>query len=181
MTEQHIELSDADVVDAVLARQSGEKAAVNPGRPALIPDHGTYLGRLLRTMRQTDVVKASRDDLDFLWPGMPAGDAVTEILDAGPAAVIVTDGPDPVECVTRRWSMTLAVPETSIVDTVGAGDALGGAFLARWIERGWGRAELTDRARVREAIELAIDVASRTCERVGAQPPRRGELAWPAS
>ena len=76
--------------------------------------------------------------------------------------------------------MSFGVPETAVVDTVGAGDALGGAFLARWIERGLGRVELADRARMRDAIELAIEVASITCRRVGAHPPRRHELAWPA-
>jgi hypothetical protein len=33
---------------------------------------------------------------------------------------------------------------------------------------------------MREAIGLAIDVAGLTCQRVGAQPPRRHEIAWPA-
>jgi fructokinase len=149
-------------------------------REPAIRDRATYTGRLRRTMRRADVVKASRDDLDFLWPGAPAADAADEILAAGAAVVIVTDGPNPVECVTRGWTMAFAVPDTEIADTVGAGDALGGAFLARWIERGLGRGELTDRAAMRDAIELAIEVASVTCRRVGAHPPRRNEIAWPA-
>lgn len=148
-------------------------------RDPAIRDRGTHASRLRRTMRRADVVKASRDDLDFLWPGVPAADAVDEILAAGAAAVIVTDGPNPVECITKGWSMAFAVPDVQIVDTVGAGDALGGAFLARWIERGLGRDDLADRTSMRDAIELAIEVASITCQRVGAHPPRRHEIAWP--
>jgi fructokinase len=150
-------------------------------RAPAIRDRATYTSRLRRTMRRADVVKASRDDLDYLWPGVPAADAAGEVLAAGPAAVIVTDGPNPVECVTGRWTSAFAVPEVVVVDTVGAGDALGGAFLARWIEQGLGREALTDRASMRAAIELAIEVAGVTCRRAGAHPPRRHELAWPAA
>jgi fructokinase len=70
------------------------------------------------------------------------------------------------------------VPATEIVDTVGAGDAFGGAFLARWIGRGFGRDELTDAAALRDAVVHAVEVARLTCGRPGADPPRRGELAW---
>jgi fructokinase len=64
-----------------------------------------------------------------------------------------------------------------VVDTVGAGDAFGGAFLARWIERGFGRAALADEAALRDAVAWANRVAARTCGRAGADPPRRDELA----
>jgi fructokinase len=150
-------------------------------RELAIRDRATYTNRLRRTMRRADVVKASRDDLDFLWPGVPAADAASEILAAGATAVIVTDGPNPVECVTRRWTAVFGVPDVDVVDTVGAGDALGGAFLARWIEQGLGRDDLADRGRMRAAVELAIEVAGLTCRRAGAHPPRRHELAWPAA
>ena len=64
----------------------------------------------------------------------------------------------------------------SIVDTVGAGDAFGGGFLARWIERGSGREDLADSAGVRDAVAFGIAVAVRTCQRAGADPPRRADL-----
>ena len=149
-------------------------------REPAIRDRATYASRLRQAMRRADVVKASRDDLDFLWPGVPAADAAGEILAAGATAVIVTDGPNAVECVTASWATAFAVPAVDVVDTVGAGDALGGAFLARWIEQGLGREALTDPPTMRSAIELAIEVAALTCRRAGAHPPRRHELAWPA-
>ena len=46
-------------------------------------------------------------------------------------------------------------PAVAVVDTVGAGDAFGGGFLARWIERGAGRAELADTAAVHDAVTFA--------------------------
>jgi fructokinase len=70
----------------------------------------------------------------------------------------------------------VVVPEVSIIDTVGAGDAFGAGFLARWLERGAGRDELADLAAVRDAAAFGVAVAVRTCQRPGADPPRRAEL-----
>jgi len=150
-------------------------------RAPAIGDRGGYVARMLGLLRHADVVKASRDDLDFLWPGVPAAVAAHRILVAGPSAVIVTDGANPVSVYTSDWALDVDVPRRPIVDTVGAGDAFGGAFLARWTERGFGRAQLVDRSAVRESIRLASEVASVTCGRSGADPPRRSELNWPTS
>ena len=60
-----------------------------------------------------------------------------------------------------------------MVDTVGAGDAFGGGFLAWWAEHGLGRDSLTDPAAVRAAAAAAAAVASLTCQRPGADPPWR--------
>lgn len=150
-------------------------------RPAAIADRTAYLERLLRVLGHVDVVKSSRDDLDFLWPGMPPFAAAQRILAAGPRAVLVTDGPRPAVCVTASWTFEREVPSRPVVDTVGAGDAFGGGFLARWVERGFGRAELTDEPAMRDAVGLAVEVASATCGRAGADPPHRHEVPWPTS
>jgi fructokinase len=64
-----------------------------------------------------------------------------------------------------------------VVDTVGAGDAFGAAFLSFWLAAGRGRAELGDRDALVTTTERAIEVASITCQRVGADPPRLDELS----
>jgi fructokinase len=106
-------------------------------------------------------------------------EAARSLLADGAGAILLTDGGRPVITMTQDFTFELPVPKTRIVDTVGSGDAFGGAFLARWIERGWGRPELAHRAALRDAVGLAIEVASLTCGRPGADPPRRGELGWP--
>ena len=60
-----------------------------------------------------------------------------------------------------------------VVDTIGAGDAFGGGFLAWWDLHDH---DLTDLDAVREATRFACAVAARTTERPGAQPPRLAEL-----
>jgi fructokinase len=164
---------------AGVARVSGATfVMIDPNcRPLVIPDRPAYLERLREVLRRADLVKVSADDLAYLAPDVPAMAAARELLAGGPAAILVTDGPNPVACLTPSSTFTVDVPETAIVDTVGAGDAFGGAFLARWIERGLGRAELGDETALREAVTYAIRVATLTCRRSGADPPHRDELA----
>ena len=148
-------------------------------RPSAIDDRDAYLARLIRVVGHADVVKASRDDLEYLWPGMPVSVAAHRVLTAGPLAVAVTDGQRPVTWFTPEWRIDLDVPGVAVVDTIGAGDAFGGGFLARWIDRGHDRTSLLDEAVVRDALGVAIFVAGVTCRRQGADPPRRDEVTWP--
>ena len=145
-------------------------------RPRVIRDRAAYLDRLERVEARSDVVKVSVDDLAYLAPDRRPAAAAGAILDRGPTVVLVTDGPRPVLAVTTAGVIEVAVPAVAIVDTVGAGDSFAGGFLARWIERGAGRADLADTAAVRDAVVFAVAVAVRTCQRPGADPPRRAEL-----
>jgi fructokinase len=148
-------------------------------RPAVIPDRAVYIDRLDGVVARADVVKASGDDLAYLDPGRGAVDAARAIAARGPSIVLLTDGGRAVVVVTAGDTFEIPVPRVDVVDTVGAGDAFGGAFLARWIERGLGRPDLADTTLVREAVGLAIEVAAVTCQRAGADPPRRDEIDWP--
>jgi fructokinase len=148
-------------------------------RPRVIPDRDAYLARLQLVLARADVVKVSADDLTYMAPGSPPVEAARALLTDGTGVVLLTDGAGPVTVATRAFTFELPVPRTETVDTVGSGDAFGGAFLARWVERGLGRADLDDEAALREAVVLAIKVASLTCQRPGADPPYRSELDWP--
>jgi fructokinase len=145
-------------------------------RPRVIRDRAAYLDRLDRVMTRADVVKVSIDDLVYLAPDRSPTAAAQAMLDRGVSVVLVTDGPGPVLIVTAAGVSQLPIPAVSIVDTVGAGDAFGGGFLARWIERGSGREDLADGAGVRDAVAFGIAVAVWTCQRAGPDPPRRADL-----
>ena len=148
-------------------------------RPAVIDRRDAYLERLDAVLGRADVVKVSLEDLAYLAPGEAVSTAARALLERGPSVVLLTDGSRGVSIVTRGGAVAVPVPAVRVVDTVGAGDAFGGGFLARWIERGLGRSELADEAAVREAVTRAIEVASLTCRRPGAEPPLRVEVDWP--
>jgi fructokinase len=145
-------------------------------RPAAIDDPVGYRARLGRILDRVDVVKASLDDLAWLDPGSTASVAAGRLLDRGPVAVLLTDGPRLVRVLTPSGATDLPVPALSVVDTIGAGDAFCGGFLAAWTGAGHGRADLVDEPAVAMATMFAIDVAALTTTRVGAEPPTPAEL-----
>ena len=165
------------IVDGVKRADPTTLVMLDPNcRPLVIADRPGYLERVQPVLRRADIVKLSSDDLSYMAPGVSTVAAARDLLGHGPAAVLLTDGPKPVVGLTPTFTFELAVPDVAVVDTVGAGDAFGGAFLARWIERGFGRAELADDVALREAVARAIEVATLTCGRPGADPPRAGDL-----
>ncbi|HEY4609002.1 MAG TPA: PfkB family carbohydrate kinase, partial [Ilumatobacteraceae bacterium] len=91
--------------------------------------------------------------------------------------VLHTDGGRAVHIHWKGDHLEVPVPAVDVVDTIGAGDAFGGSFAAWWHQRGLGRDDLADRVAVGAAVTAAVEVAAISCTRVGAQPPRRDELA----
>jgi fructokinase len=145
-------------------------------RPAWIDDKDAYLDRFEGLMHRADAVKVSVEDLDYLCPGVPAEVAATTLLGEKLALVVVTDGPRPARAFLPSGEVIVPVPEVPVVDTVGAGDAFGGAFLAWWAAHGLGREDLRVAAQVRHALRAAAEVASLTCARAGAEPPWLAEV-----
>ena len=87
-----------------------------------------------------------------------------------------TDGGRSVHVHWATDQIEVPVPSVDVVDTIGAGDAFGGAFAAWWDQAGLGRRDIGDHDAVRAAVTAAVEVAAISCSRVGAQPPRRVEL-----
>ncbi len=145
-------------------------------RPAAIGDKDAYLDRFEGLMHRADAVKVSVEDLEYLCPGVPAEVAATTLLGEKLALVLVTDGPRPARAFLPSGEVIVPVPEVPVVDTIGAGDAFGGAFLAWWAANGLGRDDLRIAAQVRHALRAAAEVASLTCARAGAEPPWLAEV-----
>ena len=145
-------------------------------RPGAVPDADAYRARIGRILPRADIVKASTEDLAFLVPGTGVPEAARSLLGAGPGAVLVTDGPALIRAYAGEHDIAVAVPPVEVVDTVGAGDAFGGAVLAWWAEHGLAREDLADPVRLRAAVMAAARVSSLTCCRAGAEPPWRHEL-----
>jgi fructokinase len=145
-------------------------------RAQAIPDADAHRARLRRLLLRTDILKTSTEDLSFLVPGRGIADAARILLDWGARCVLVTDGPSSIHAFTDGDQIAVQVPPVEVVDTVGAGDAFGGAFLAWWAERGLARENLAHSPQLLAAVTAAARVASLTCARAGAEPPWRHEL-----
>jgi fructokinase len=145
-------------------------------RPTFIGDRDTYRRSLAATLRYAHVVKVSNDDLEYLEPGAEPVDAARSLLEDGPRVALLTLGAEGAMIVTADTTETVPAPAIEVVDTIGAGDAFGGGFLAWWRLRGLDRDALGDADAVRAATTFACVVAARTCERAGASPPRLSDL-----
>jgi fructokinase len=168
----------ASALEAVVEELAGRALiAVDPNvRPGVIADPGAYRDRLDRVLARSDVVKVSDDDLAWLDPDRDAPAAARALLDRGPAAVLLTRGAAGALVVGAGGDVEVPAPTVKVVDTIGAGDAFGGAFVAWWRSRDLPRDRLADLDTVVEGTRFATLVAAVTCERAGASPPHLSEL-----
>jgi fructokinase len=142
-------------------------------RPSAVPDRS----RLDRIMAQSTIVKASDDDVTWLYPGLDLQSSARALLARGPRLVVVTLGSEGAFGLCGGTEVRVPAPTVEVVDTIGAGDAFGAGLLA-WLSDHdrLNRDPHLDRDELRSALEFACLVASITCTRAGADPPRRAEL-----
>ena len=146
-------------------------------RPSATRDPVAHRARIARLAARADVIKVSTDDLRYLAPNGEVASGLAGLLAAGGRPlVLVTDGAAAVDVISATGRRRLPVPRVAVVDSVGAGDAFGGGFLAAWVDGGLGRGGLGDLDAVEAATRRAIAVAALTCTRPGAQPPTRDEV-----
>jgi fructokinase len=145
-------------------------------RPAAVPDHGIYRRRLELIFSRADVVKVSDDDLAYLEPDLLPLDAARRLLAAGPSLVLLTRGRQGASILIDGHEAHVDAVPVTIVDTIGAGDAFGAAWLGAWISEGLGRSDLPRLDAARRAAEFASLVAAQTCERAGPEPPWAARL-----
>ena len=125
-----------------------------------------------------DLVKASDDDLDTLYPGEPTDQVVERFLGLGPSAVVVTRGRQGATWYATDGRVDVHAAEAEVADTIGAGDTFGAAVLdALWdIDALGGRLTGVPADGVEYVLRHAAHAAAVTVSRPGADPPYRHEL-----
>ncbi|MEM6656897.1 MAG: carbohydrate kinase [Pseudomonadota bacterium] len=173
----------ADAYSAVLDRHGPDRAVMlDPNiRPGFIKDETRYRTRLNRMIAQTDILKVSDEDLDWIVPGPEsASQKVSLMMQAGPVVVIVTRGGDGATGYLADGSeVSVAVKPVEVVDTVGAGDTFNAGVLAA-LDRSGQLSKPGLRALgsqdLKSALARGADVAAVTVSRAGANPPWLHEL-----
>jgi fructokinase len=135
-----------------------------------------------RSVRHAHVVKASREDLEWLYPSRSVDETGSGWNKLGAALVVVTGGADGA-IAYREGARPLRRPgrAVTVADTIGAGDAFTAGLLSGLVRRELHAPErvaaISDAA-LADVLDEAVLVSSVTCERVGADPPR---LATPGA
>jgi len=149
-------------------------------RPSLLPDVSAARRKVEESVRLAHLVKASSDDLAWLYGAQSAESVASHWLDLGAEMVVITAGSDGATMWTRRQApvMRPAFP-SPLVDTVGAGDAFMSGLLDAIARRGLlapaSLADLGDAASLAGIIDDASLIAGITVSRPGADPPRRAD------
>jgi fructokinase len=177
-------LPGADDVLALL-RRLRDRATITydiNARPAVTGTGPDLVERVGRMVAVADLVKASDEDLEALYPDREHAVAASSLLDLGPAAVVVTRGAAGALWVDRAGLVEVASRPVEVADTIGAGDTFGAGLLDALWERGRLGAEGREalgalpRDEVVEVLEHAAGAAAVTVSRPGADPPYRHEL-----
>jgi len=166
----------ASTLEGLMRRESRRRLlSLDPNvRPGLVADRDAYLARLEGLVRLADLVKVSKADLAWLYPGQAPEAAASRWLGFGPALVLVTLGKDGAAAFGAAAYASAATPPVTVVDTVGAGDAFTSAALAHLHRhdvldrRGL---ETLDASALTALLAFANDIAAETCTRPGADPP----------
>ncbi len=174
-----------DLVEQACARGVFVSYDVNV-RERFVEDREETWARVRALAARCSLVKLSDEDAEVLAPHVDP-DEVAQTLLAGERTqlVLLTRGPHGATAFTADSRVTATPRPVHVVDTVGAGDAFMAGALAQlsdldaFVHPGPGLP--LDEDSLLRLVRGAVEVAALTCERRGANPPRRQELppGWP--
>ena len=144
-------------------------------RPSALPEREAALALIEARIALSDVVKASLDDMAWMYPGEEPEITARHWRRLGAGLVLVTRGPDGATAFSPEKATTASPPAVAVSDTVGAGDTFIAGFLAVLAARGRLGPKLgaATPAEIGAALAFACAVAAESCTRPGCDPPRR--------
>jgi fructokinase len=130
-----------------------------------------------------DIVRMSDVDFLYLYGDDAYAARAAALFARGITLFVVTRGTDGAEAWHRKAGFIKAeAPRINVVDTIGAGDSFQAALLAalhRQDRLARARLEGMTAEELHRALSFACRGAAITCTRMGADPPRSSEVAWP--
>ncbi|MEP2716708.1 carbohydrate kinase [Pseudophaeobacter sp.] len=168
---------------ALLAREGTDRVVmIDPNiRVGFIKNEDRYRQRLTRMMGQSDIVKVSDEDLNWLFPRSAAlEDKVQQIVKMGVTIVVLTRGEKGATGFMSNGSQVhVPAAQAEVADTVGAGDTFNAGVLAQFSAQGCLRKDQLKSLApddLQQALERGARAARVTVSRIGADPPWANEL-----
>jgi len=147
-------------------------------RPLVTPDRPKVIALVERQLALASVVKASDEDLNWLYPGRDPEVSIAEWAKRGPHFAVVTRGAAGAVAFLGGERLEAHAPKVEVVDTVGAGDSFMSALIAAMDSDGaLGAAAAPPlAASLQRWLDFAATAAAITCTRKGSDPPTRAEV-----
>jgi len=175
------------VLDTIEKARPSATISYDPNaRPALMGDPHEVRAKIEQLIGLSDVVKASDEDIAWLYDSAPLSDILRLWALLGPELIVVTRGDKgAVIGLTRTGELaSIHAPLVEVVDTVGAGDSFMAGLLCGLLDasllgglQARKRLQSASLADVRPAVNRALACAAITVSRAGANPPHLAELA----
>jgi fructokinase len=159
-------------------------------RPAISPDVAAAREQAEDFVAASDIVKASDEDLHWLYPDRTLEESMDEWLALGPALVALTRGANGPVLLSRSGRVDIPGETVTVADTVGAGDSFMAALISGLMQldalgaAGRERLQVLTQDQLHALARYANKAAGITCSRPGADPPGLadlGPLAIPSS
>jgi fructokinase len=167
------------VVAALTAARPHATVSYDPNiRPLVTPDRDSVAMLVERQVSLSHVVKASQEDLEWLYPARPIEESLAAWAMSGPRFCIATLGELGAVAMSRKERIEVRAPRVEVVDTVGAGDSFMSALLAA-MDRDHAlgaEAPHPGRSEVEKWLRFAATASAITCTRKGSDPPTRNEV-----
>jgi fructokinase len=128
------------------------------------------------------VVKASDEDLNWIFSNNNPQDSAIKIIESGASLVIVTLGKKGAFAVDKKLEIVeVTANEIAVIDTIGAGDTFAAALITQLLENSWINKNALENLSSDYLTEILTNCSAAsaiTCSRQGANPPHRHEVSW---
>ena len=172
-TLTHADLNTTTLHALALARAQGVTISFDVNlRQQLWPELNDLLSRVEVCLAQSDIVKLSKEEADYLanMKGMTYNEYLQHILSLEVRLIVVTDGPNAIQVLTKNDNTLIDVPRITPVDTTAAGDSFIAGFL--FALNTSSDKPINDKLASLETIKNSVLFASRcgayTCQQKGA-------------
>lgn len=167
------------ILPAIRSIATKPKLVFDPNvRPALIKDPDSYRKMVFSIAGECDLVKASDDDVSYLFPGLEADEAQLSFAKLCGCNLVVTKGSSGSSWFSKGQRIDCPAPRVEkVVDTVGCGDTFAAALLVyiqdhNLIEK----LDSLDRLDIESALMFASKAAALNCLKAGCNPPFISEM-----
>ncbi len=167
------------VVAALTAARPQATISFDPNiRPLVTPDRDSVMHLVERQVSLAHLVKASQEDLEWLYPDRGIQDSLAAWAKSGPRFCVATLGEHGALAMLDKERIEVRAPRVEVVDTVGAGDSFMSALLSA-MDRDdalGAEAPAPSRSELERWLRFAATASSITCTRKGSDPPTRKEV-----
>jgi fructokinase len=147
-------------------------------RPLVTPDRAKVIVLVERQLALASIVKASEEDLHWLYPDREPEASIADWARRGPYFSVVTRGAAGAVAYLGALRLEVRAPKVEVADTVGAGDSFMSALIAAMdADKALGKsAGAPSAASLSRWLNFAATASAITCTRKGSDPPTRGEV-----